>query len=458
MNRKMEYNELISEQSIPEGLEGTLFRAQKRKRKRRRKMAGAGLAAAAALVLAFAAAVNTSPGLAYAMGRVPLLSDLARAVCLGPGQKAALENEYVQPVNISQVSDGFTIQIDYLIVDSKQVNIYYNVSHPGYKHLIADASFADGSTIDTEAGAYINRQYFYMGDAMQAVCIDYVSTDVPETIELSFAVRQPDMEDIPYNSIHDGSICQDMQPTLAYFSIKLDFDSAYTGKELKAAINKWYDLGESRVFIESVEQYKASIRINYRTETTGDVETIQPGIAIGETSGVDAQITRLRRLENPEDDGLYTIMTDYASSSKGHAFILKLAYYTEYYKDMQPRYDMRVDFNSGATSGFTKGAKLLGVEKHGGQTHIQVEYSGRLAAHYDKAQLLNKDWQQPDSRALNSSEAKVNYLQSDTLTEGTRRATYIIDSSYKGGEVIIQLVPDTIRILDEPIEIPVAFE
>ncbi|MFR7893274.1 MAG: DUF4179 domain-containing protein [Dysosmobacter sp.] len=54
---------------------------------------------------------------ARACGRIPLLADLAKAVSWSPSLSAAVENDYVQPLRLSQSKNGITARVEYLIVD-----------------------------------------------------------------------------------------------------------------------------------------------------------------------------------------------------------------------------------------------------------------------------------------------------------------------------------------------------
>ena len=76
--------------------------------------------------------------LPYACGGVPLLRELAKAVSFSPSLSAAVENEYVQPIGLSQTKNGITATMEYVIVDQKQVNIFYTLKGEGYETLSAE--------------------------------------------------------------------------------------------------------------------------------------------------------------------------------------------------------------------------------------------------------------------------------------------------------------------------------
>ena len=80
---------------------------------------------------AFVLLVNLFPPFAAACGNVPLLRALAEAVRWSPSLSAAVEHDYVQPVDQSQNANGVTAAVEYLIVDRKQVSIFLFVPAAG---------------------------------------------------------------------------------------------------------------------------------------------------------------------------------------------------------------------------------------------------------------------------------------------------------------------------------------
>ena len=120
MNRKNEFEAMIEELNQPApGLETTLDRAYKRKRKRTTQMIVRPLAGLAACFAVFVLLVNFCAPVAYACSLVPGLRELAAAVTFSRSLTDAVENEYVQPMDLSQTENDITAEIAYLIVDQK---------------------------------------------------------------------------------------------------------------------------------------------------------------------------------------------------------------------------------------------------------------------------------------------------------------------------------------------------
>ena len=148
MNRKNEFEAMIEELNQPApGLEATLDRAYKRKRKRTTQMIVRPLAGLAACFAVFVLLVNFCAPVAYACSLVPGLRELAAAVTFSRSLTDAVENEYVQPMDLSQTDNDITAEVAYLIVDQKQVNVFYRLDSDKYEKLYADPDVrsADGN-------------------------------------------------------------------------------------------------------------------------------------------------------------------------------------------------------------------------------------------------------------------------------------------------------------------------
>ena len=185
MNRMEEYRNIMEElaQPVPE-LEGTLDRAEKRaKRKQLWVRPLAGLAACFAI---FVLLVNFSAPVAYACSQIPVLRELAAAVTFSRSLSDAVENEYVQPISLTQTDSGITVSVEYLIVDQKQVNVFFRVESGEHTDTriypqvwMPDMTWADCSYYMT-----------YHDTDLQTLTIDFVDTDVPSSLRLLLQVGE----------------------------------------------------------------------------------------------------------------------------------------------------------------------------------------------------------------------------------------------------------------------------
>ena len=141
MNRMDEYTALLAElEQTPEELDHTVNKALNRKNalRKKRRFFSTALGGLAACFAAFVLLVNLSTPFARACGRIPLLADLAKAVSWSPSLSAAVENDYVQPLRLSQSQNGITARVEYLIVDRKQVDVFFSIRSDDHAHLDLD--------------------------------------------------------------------------------------------------------------------------------------------------------------------------------------------------------------------------------------------------------------------------------------------------------------------------------
>lgn len=187
MTRNEEYNALLAElEQTPKALEHTVERAMKRERtsQRKRRFLGLPLAGLAACFAAFVLLVNLSVPFARACGNVPLLRELAKAVAWSPSLSAAVENEYVQPIGQSQTANGVTVTVEYVIVDQKQLNVYYTLDSRDYPQLEADACLRAPDT-GWSGGS---RSYGTPNGELRELRLDFIDTDMPAALDLEVKV------------------------------------------------------------------------------------------------------------------------------------------------------------------------------------------------------------------------------------------------------------------------------
>lgn len=126
MTRIEELSELENELAVvPGSLSGIRKRCLRRVR-RRRSIILMPLVAITVLAASFITLSNTSVVFAKTVGEIPYLQDLAAAVTFDPGLHAAVENKYVQIVNLSQKKNGVTLSIPYIIADKQRMVVFFS--------------------------------------------------------------------------------------------------------------------------------------------------------------------------------------------------------------------------------------------------------------------------------------------------------------------------------------------
>ena len=268
MNRNKEYQALLEELArTPEGLEGTVQRAQARQRKSRRRRGVLAIPAAslAACFAAFVLLVNLSVPFARACGSVPLLRELARAVAWSPSLSAAVENNYVQPIGQSQTANGITATIEYVIVDQKQVNIFFTLEGD-YGNLNAEMP----KLAPEQKCSLIGSEFNQPPGTLLNFTLDYRDGDVPDSLTMTFGVyTEPEitgevLADEPVGRA--DSVLQlpewEEPDILAEFTFTLEFDPSFTAQGEQIPVNQTFLLGGQTLTVTEVEVYPTHVRVN----------------------------------------------------------------------------------------------------------------------------------------------------------------------------------------------------
>lgn len=270
MNRNEELKQLCLEldEAVP-GLDASLEKAKRRKQRRNLVIRPLGSLAAGFAI--FVLLVNYCAPVANACSRVPVLRELAAAVTFSRSLSDAVENDYVQEMNLTQTKNDITAEIAYLIVDQKQVNVFYRLNSDKYRNLDADPDVrdADGET----ASGYVLSSSWFAGDGgLQHISIDYVDADVPDSLRLILRVRdlggREADEEAPEQLVED-SFFDDPDPLPEYleeFDFLLEFDPTFTETGKVIPLNWEVVLDGQTILMETLEIYPTHLRLEVRDD------------------------------------------------------------------------------------------------------------------------------------------------------------------------------------------------
>lgn len=274
MNRMEEYRELMQELEQPvQGLEGTLDRALQRAARRevrRKRMIRSTVGLAASFVV-FVILVNFCTPVAYACSKVPILKELAEAVTFSRSLSDAVDNEYVQSLYLSQEDGNVAASVEYLIVDQKQVNIFFRLYSDVYNKLSAEPTILQADGKRPEACAYGLNNGDVPNGELQSITIDFVDEDVPDSLRLQLDVRDMGCETdeaivpaAPENSL-DTMFSDDIPEEaeyIAHFDFLLEFDPEFTATGKVFPINQTVVLEGQEITFTDMEVYPTHLRVN----------------------------------------------------------------------------------------------------------------------------------------------------------------------------------------------------
>ena len=268
MNRKNEFEAMIEELNQPApGLETTLDRAYKKKRKRTTKMIIRPLAGLAACFAVFVLLVNFCAPVAYACSQIPGLRELAEAVTFSRSLTDAVENEYVQPMDLSQTDNDITAEVAYLIVDQKQVNVFYRLDSKKYESLEADPEVLNADGVRPASCSYSSTGFGAENGELRCLSIDFVDDNVPDSLRIKLDVYTNGIRDehvAPEQAV--GDIYSDdpyEEPDyLAHFDFLLEFDPKFTATGKVFPVNQTVILEGQAITITDIEVYPTHMRVD----------------------------------------------------------------------------------------------------------------------------------------------------------------------------------------------------
>ena len=283
MNRNEEFTGLLEElDETPLKLDFTLDRARSKRREHRRHahravFAPLGTFAAvfaplgtiAAVFAVFVLLVNVSPTFAYAAGRLPVLRDLAKFVAMSPSLSAAVENEYVQPMGLEQSADGITANIEYVIVDQKQLNIFYALSSDTYTNLMADPDISSADESKLEGFSVISGDPGETNDKLRKITVDFAQGTMPDALKLKLRIRKSGVAEASAtaapakeSSLEDSYFSDNSVESeqLTEISFTLSFDPAYTATGENIQLNTPFVLDGQHIILSSVGIYPTHMR------------------------------------------------------------------------------------------------------------------------------------------------------------------------------------------------------
>ena len=268
MNRKDEFEAMIEELNQPApGLETTLDRAYKRKRKRTTNMIVRPLAGLAACFAIFVLLVNFCAPVAYACSQIPVLKELAEAVTFSRSLTDAVENEYVQPMELSQTDSDITAEVAYLIVDQKQVNVFYRLDSKMYESLDADPEILNSDGVRPASCSYHSTGFGAENGELRCLSIDFVDGNVPDSLRIKLdvytnGIRQENVApDHPVEEIYSDDPYEEPD-YLAHFDFLLEFDPKFTAAGKVFPVNQTVILEGQAITITDIEVYPTHMRVD----------------------------------------------------------------------------------------------------------------------------------------------------------------------------------------------------
>lgn len=342
MDRMEEYRALLAQlEQEPEALAASVDRARARAgRTRRRRRAAEWSGGFLSLAACFVLAVNLCTPVALACGRVPILRELAQAVIVSPSLSAAVANEHVQLVGQEQTVNGYTVRLEYVIADKKQLNAFLTVDGPAPEE---DSRFS----VSVQAVEPEGVGYSAMGALLEPGELDYAVLNFQEATPQRLTLR------VQVDSCLVG------RERLAECDFALELDSYQLGLGRTVAVNETFTLGDDRLTLSTVELYPTHMRLHIAQDGDAPNDLVSLTLTIdGDGRGVERVDSKGLVSTGGGKYGSYTVYT--ASPWYYDCETLTVTVSGAAWLD-KARQETTIDLVHGTAQGLPDGVTYLGI-------------------------------------------------------------------------------------------------
>lgn len=371
MTRMEEYAALHAELvQEPKGLETSVERALKR-RTACRKKARTWIASGASIAVCFAVfvlLVNLSVPFARACGGVPVLRELARAVAWSPSLSAAVENEYVQPIDQTRTADGVTANVEYVIVDRRQVSIFYTLTAQPDRPLDADAKISGAQGAELDGFSLSSGSYGTPNGQLRQVDVSFVDRDVPPALDLTLNIYENRWQEAEEQAAapqdEDPFSTSERPKYLASLTFTLTFDPYFTEQGETAAVNRTFQLDGQTLTLKTAEIYPTHLRLDfgYAPENTAWLTGLEFYVEDERGNRFEPVTNGISASGEEASPSMVTFWMDttYFSDSKELTLYITRSRWLD-----KEREEIRLDLASGAHDPLPDGAELAGISRSG---------------------------------------------------------------------------------------------
>ena len=269
MNRNDEFTEFMKELDggVPE-IGESIKRGSRRKA--RKKFLYQPLMGLTAVFMLFVLSVNISAPVAKAFSNVPFLKDLTNSVIFSKSLRDAIENDYVQGVELKQTKNGVTAEIISMVVDQEKLTVFYRFESDKYKNLIASRKVYDERGED-ELGFTENEMSSFgcQNEQIRSVSTDYLMLNRADNIwmesmpeKVTFRMTVWDRQIFgDKNYLSDELIQKDSEHILT-FDFLLDLSPENMAQPMVYEVNQTIEIEEHKLTVKDVQVYPTYMQVH----------------------------------------------------------------------------------------------------------------------------------------------------------------------------------------------------
>lgn len=305
MDNNEKWDKLLNESfKYPENLSGVEVRFKNRimKEKRNKRTLFSSISAIAASIL-FILLINISPAFANAVAELPVIGKLAEYVKFDKSLSKAIENEYVQEVNLVAWDDNNKLFLPYVIADEKKLVLFFQMpeefkQQPNQWVNIFLKNMKDGDTGEkvegygySTSGLSLESREQNYGFIMQNY--HFTEGKLPKSIDIEVEIKienilGPDeaiLTETPYDFKSNSTF-----ETMGTFDFHIELKDFVEPKIYE--INENHTIFGQKIIVEDMKVYPTGTEVNFSfsSENTSiikglELEVIQDGYKILKGNG-----------------------------------------------------------------------------------------------------------------------------------------------------------------------------
>lgn len=269
-------NSLIEESyNYPDNLKSTEERFEKRiKKERRHKKTFISSLSAVAASLMFVLLVNTSTAFANVVAELPVIGKLAEYVKFDKSLSLAIENEYVQEVNLVDWDGDNSLLLPYLIADEKNLVLFFQLPNSFNQESNQWVNIFLNSMRDSTTGEKIEEEFGYSTSGLSLEARDenhgfimqeyhFPNGGVPKSIDITVDIKIENIISSEQN-VESTSYDDYETPNLenkGTFNFHIELDEFEEPKVY--GINETHTVIGQKIIIESMVVYPTGTEVNF---------------------------------------------------------------------------------------------------------------------------------------------------------------------------------------------------
>ena len=281
-----------------------------------------------------------------------MLGWLAQAVCFSHSLSSAVEHDWVQKVEQTQRDNGYTLTLEDLIVDQKQIHLFYTLDweDPACEYAMV---LVDGERLSPRPSV--------LSDSVQGpqdaghIVLDYREEQVPDRLDLELTVRPNG----------DGS-------PAARFRFQVALDPSLTAVGQVRPVEQWVELDGQQIYVDCLEIYPTHARLLLRDHPDNTARLTSLLCHLEDETG--------RRYER---EGSFSSFSD-----PDNGFLTQLRLASPYFQQPErltlritgaawqepDKAEVTVDLDSGTAAGLPEEIRLTRVDEEADRTVLYFQY------------------------------------------------------------------------------------